>query len=310
MPQPSASPHKSSATRANGPTSPASTLLVKANLKQLRLPTIHAEFEKLAREAASANETYEQYLLRLTELEVASRAANVLQARIKAANFPVHKDLDTYDFTAVPALSKPKILELARGDWLEQHANTIFVGQPGTGKTHLAIALGLAACRQGRRVRFFTAATLVNRLEEAQKQYQLDRVLNQLDRLDLLVCDELGYLSFSRAGAELLFQLFADRYERKSLLVTSNLAFSDWGQVFQGERMTAALLDRLTHRCHIFEMNGESYRFRESMKARKGKSAKDPHGQEGPGKEGPAKESPGQERPGPDKIAKDKGREG
>jgi DNA replication protein DnaC len=133
------------------------------------------------------------------------------------------------------------------------------------------VALGLAACRQGRRVRFVTAAGLVTQLEEAQKQYQLDRVLRQLDRVELLICDELGYLSFSRAGAELLFQVFADRYERRSLLVTSNLAFSEWGQIFQGERMTAALLDRLTHRCQIFEMNGESYRFRESMKSRKGK---------------------------------------
>jgi hypothetical protein len=137
---------------------------------------------------------------------------------------------------------------------------------PGTGKTHVAIALGLAACRQGRRVRFFTAAGLVNRLEEAQKQYQLEKFLTQLDKTALLICDELGYLSFSRTGAELLFQVFADRYERASLLITSNLAFSDWGQIFQGERMTAALLDRLTHRCHIFEMNGESYRFRESIK--------------------------------------------
>jgi DNA replication protein DnaC len=256
-------------------TAPAETMLVKANLKQLRLPTMHAEFEKLAREAASANENYEQYLLRLTELEVMARSANVLAARIKQANFPIHKDLDTYDFAAMPSLSKPKILELARGDWLEQRANVIFVGQPGTGKTHLATALGLAACRLGQRVRFFTAANLVQRLEEAQKQYQLDRFLNQLDRAQLLVCDELGYLSFSRAGAELLFQVFADRYERKSLLITSNLAFSDWGQVFQGERMTAALLDRLTHRCHIFEMNGESYRFRESMRTRKSKGGKD-----------------------------------
>jgi DNA replication protein DnaC len=135
----------------------------------------------------------------------------------------------------------------------------------------LAIALGQAACRQGRRVRFFTAAALVNRLEEAQKQYQLERFLSQLDKTELLICDELGYLSFSRTGAELLFQVFADRYERASTLITSNLAFSDWVQVFQGERMTAALLDRLTHRCHIFEMNGESYRFRESMKSRKAK---------------------------------------
>ncbi len=142
-------------------------LLLKANLKQLRLPTMQAEFDKLAREAASAAESYEQYLLRLTELEVAARAANVLKARIKQAAFPVHKDFDSFDFTAVPALSKPKILELARGEWLEQRYNCCLIGNSGTGKTHLATALGLAACRQGRRVRFFTAAALVQRLEAA-----------------------------------------------------------------------------------------------------------------------------------------------
>jgi len=249
-------------------------LLLKANLKQLRLPAMHAEFEKLARQAATASESYEQYLLRLTELEVAARSANVLKARIKQAAFPVHRDFDTFDFTALPALSKPKVLELSRGEWLEQRFNCCLIGNSGTGKTHLATALGLAACRQGRRVRFFTAALLVQRLEEAQKHYQLERFLAQLDKTDLLICDELGYLSFSRAGAELLFQVFADRYERRSLLITSNLPFVEWAQIFQGERMTAALLDRLTHRCHIFEMNGESYRFRESMKAKKAKAAK------------------------------------
>jgi DNA replication protein DnaC len=248
----------------------ANTLLLKANLKHLRLPTMHAEFEALAREAATANENYQQYLLRLTELEVTARAANVLKARIKQASFPAIKDFDSYDFTAQPSLPKPKVLELASSDWIDQHYNICFVGNSGTGKTHLAVALGLAACRHGQRVRFFTAAGLVNRLEEAQKQYQLDRFLEQLHRADVLICDELGYLSFSRVGAELLFQVFTERYERKSLLVTSNLPFGDWVQVFQGERMTAALLDRLTHRCHIFEMNGESYRFRESMKAKKG----------------------------------------
>src|SRR6266446_6135478 len=217
-------------------------MLVRANLKQLKLPAMGAEFEKLAREAAAANEGYEQYLLRLTELEVAARASNAVQARTRAAGFPVAKDFDTFDFTAVPSLSKPKVLELARGEWIEQKSNVCLVGSPGTGKTHLATALGLAACRQGKRVRFFTAAKLVTKLEQAQKQYQLDRLLSQLDKTDLLICDELGYLSFSKSG-----------------------------QVFQGERMTAALLDRLTHRCSIFEMNGESYRFRESMKNKKKK---------------------------------------
>lgn len=249
-------------------------MLLKANLKQLRLPAMNAEFEKLAREAAAANESYEQFLLRLTELEVAARAANVLKARIKQAAFPVHKDFDTFDFTALPSLNKQKVLELARGAWLDEHFNCCLIGAPGTGKTHMAVALGLAACRQGRRLRFFTAATLVNALEKAQKQYQLDRLLAQLDKTELLICDELGYLGFSRVGAELLFPVFAERYERRSLLLTSNLPFGEWGQIFQGERMTAALLDRLTHRCHIFEMNGESYRFRESMKAKKGKSSK------------------------------------
>jgi DNA replication protein DnaC len=244
-------------------------LLLKANLKQLKLPTMLAEWEKLAREAADRDEAYDVYLLRLTEVEVAARSANALAARIRAAGFPVHKDFDTFDFTATPGLPKQKVLELARGEWIEQRYNCCLIGGSGTGKTHAATALGLALCRLGKRVRFFTAAGLVTQLEEAQQQHRLDRLLGQLDRMDLLIVDELGYLSFSRAGAELLFQVFAERYERRSLLITSNLPFGEWGQVFQGERMTAALLDRLTHRCHIFEMNGESYRFRESMKAKK-----------------------------------------
>jgi DNA replication protein DnaC len=233
-----------------------------------------AEWEKLAREAAAKNEAYENYLLRLTEAEVTTRSANALSARIRAAGFPVIKDFDTFDFAAIPSLPKQKVLDLARGQWVEQHSNCCLIGNAGTGKTHVAIALGLAICRLGQRVRFVTAASLVTQLEEAQQQHRLDRLLSQLDRLDLLIIDELGYLSFSRSGAELLFQVFADRYERRSLLVTSNLAFSEWGSVFQGDRMTAALLDRLTHRCEIFEMNGESYRFRESMKTKKEKDPK------------------------------------
>jgi DNA replication protein DnaC len=233
-----------------------------------------AEWEKLAREAAAKNEAYENYLLRLTEAEVTTRSANALAARIRAAGFPATKDFDTFDFAAIPSLPKQKVLEMARGQWVEQHSNCCLIGNAGMGKTHVAIALGLAICRLGRRVRFVSAASLVTQLEEAQQQHRLDRLLGQLDRLDLLVIDELGYLSFSRSGAELLFQVFADRYERRSLLVTSNLAFSEWGSIFQGDRMTAALLDRLTHQCDIFEMNGESYRFRESMKTKKEKDPK------------------------------------
>jgi len=247
--------------------------LLKAHFRQLRLPTMSQEFEKLARDAAATNQNYLQFLLRLTELELGTRAANAITTRIKNAGFPVLKDFDTFDFSALPQLSKPKVLELARCEWIEQKFNCCLVGTQGTGKTHVAIALGQAACRQGLRVSFFTAAELVSQLEKAQKQYTLDKFLGQLERAQLLICDELGYVSFSRGGVELLFRVFGDRYERASVLVTSNLPFSDWGQIFQGERMTGALLDRLTHRCHIFEMNGESYRFRESMKSKKGRKS-------------------------------------
>lgn len=246
--------------------------LLKTNLKLLRLPTIGAEFEKLSREAAAENQTYGQYLLQLTELELATRQANALASRIKQAGFPVHKDLDSFDFSAMPSLNKQQVLELTRCQWIEQHYNACLIGNAGTGKTHLATGLGLAACRQGKRVRFFTAASLANQLEEAKQQYQLEKLLKKLDKVDLLIVDELGYLSFSRAGAELLFQVFADRYERGSILITTNLPFGEWGQIFQGERMTAALLDRLTHRCHIFEMNGPSYRFKESTQKQKAKA--------------------------------------
>jgi DNA replication protein DnaC len=247
--------------------------LLKAHFRQLRLPTMGAEFEKWARDAAATNQTFVQFLLRLTELELATRAANAVATRIQNAGFPILKDFDTYDFSIMPGLSKPKILELARCEWVGHKFNCCLIGGQGTGKTHLAIALGQAACRAGLRVGFFTAAALVSRLEKAQKQYTLDRFLGQLERLPLLICDELGYVSLSRGGVELWFRVFAERYERASMRVTSNLPFSEWNQVFQGERMTAALLDRLTHHCHIFEMNGESYRFRESMKAKKGRKS-------------------------------------
>jgi DNA replication protein DnaC len=247
------------------------TELLETHFRQLRLPTMGREFETLTRDAAATNQTFAQFLLRLTEIELAARAANAVATRIKNAEFPVEKDFDTFDFTALPGLSKPKVLELGRCEWIEQKNNCCLVGSHGTGKTHIAVALGLAACRAGFRVRFFTAAELVSRLEKEQKQYTLDRFLGQLDRAQLLICDELGYVTMSRGGVELLFRVFADRYERSSVLVTSNLPFSEWGQIFQGERMTAALLDRLTHHCAIFEMNGESYRFRESMKSKKGR---------------------------------------
>jgi DNA replication protein DnaC len=255
------------------PMADATIDLLKSHFRQLRLPSMSREFERLARDAAATNQNYHEFLLRLTESELATRASAAVSRRIKDAKFPVPKDFDTYDFGALPQLSKPRVLELARCEWIEHKYNCCLVGSHGTGKTHISIALGQAACRRGLRVRFFTAAALVTELEKAQKQYTLDRFLGQLERVHLLICDELGYVSLSRGGIELLFRVFADRYERGSLLLTTNLPFSEWNQIFQGERMTAALLDRLTHRCHIFEMNGESYRFRESMKTRKNRKA-------------------------------------
>jgi DNA replication protein DnaC len=247
--------------------------LLKSHFRQLRLPSMSREFERLARDAAASNSGYVEFLLRLTESELATRAAAAISRRIKDAKFPVLKDFDAYDFSVLPQLSKPKVLELARCEWIEHKYNCCLVGSHGTGKTHIAIALAQAACRRGLRVRFFSAAALVTELEKAQKQYTLDRFLGQLDRTHLLICDELGYVSLSRGGIELLFRAFAERYERGSVLITTNLPFSEWNQVFQGERMTAALLDRLTHHCHIFEMNGESYRFRESMKTKKSRKS-------------------------------------
>ena len=247
--------------------------LLRTHFRQLRLPTMGQEFERLAHDAAATNQTFVQFLLGLTEIELETRAANAVATRIKNAEFPVLKDFDTYDFSVLPQLSKPKVLELSRCEWIEHTHNCCLVGSHGTGKTHIAVALGQAACRAGLRVLFFTAAELVSKLEAAQKQYTLDRFLGQLERAQLLICDELGYVSLSRGGVELLFRVFSDRYERASLLVTSNLPFSEWNQIFQGERMTAALLDRLTHHCQIFEMNGESYRFRESMKSKKSRKA-------------------------------------
>jgi DNA replication protein DnaC len=247
--------------------------VLKAHFRQLRLPPMGQEFEKLARDAAATNQNFFQFLLRLTEAELATPAANAIATRIRNAEFPVRKDFDTDDFTALPHLSKPKIRELARCEWIEHKDHWCLVGSPGTGKTHGAVGLGLAACRAGLRVRFFTAAELVSQREKEPKQYTLDRFLGQLERADLLICDELGYVTLSRGGVELLFRVFGDRYERASMLVTRNLPFSEWNQIFQGERRTAALWDRLTHHCHSFEMNGESYRFRESMKSKKSRKS-------------------------------------
>ena len=243
-----------------------STVLLKHYLKTLRLPTMGREYAKVATLCQADRADYPTYLLRLAEREVQDREVRAAERRVKAARFPVVKTLDTFDFAAQPSLNQELVRELVRGEYIDRRENILLIGNSGTGKTHLATALAFAACQQGRRVRFFTVTGLVTQLLERREERQLERVHKQLERLDLLVLDELGYVPFSKAGAELLFEVVSRAYERTSLLVTTNLPFEAWVEVMGNERLTGALLDRLTHRIHILEANGDSYRLRESQR--------------------------------------------
>jgi DNA replication protein DnaC len=247
-------------------------LLLETYLKRLRLPTIAANYRRFSQEAAKTNQTYERYLLAIVEAEVNHREENAERKRIALARFPTLKTLDAFDFSAVPALNKQAIIELAQGHYIEAKESIVFLGPTGIGKTHCAIALGLAACRQGKRVRFTTAAGLINELVEAQAQLRLSRVEASLLKLDLLVIDEVGFVPFSKVGAELLFGVLSERYERGSVLITTNLDFASWQDIFGDARLTAALLDRLTHRAHIIEFQGDSYRFKESLRRNKARN--------------------------------------
>jgi DNA replication protein DnaC len=209
---------------------------------------------------------YQTYLMRLLERELLDREKRAAERRVREANFPVIKTMDTYDFTAQPSVNERLIRELMRGEYIDKKENVLLIGNPGTGKTHLACALAFAACAQGRKVRFYTVTKLATELLECREERRLQRLQKYLQRLQVLVLDELGYVPFTKTGAELLFEVISQAYERHSLMVTSNLPFEHWIEIFGSERLTGALLDRLTHRCHILEANGESFRLRQAKK--------------------------------------------
>jgi DNA replication protein DnaC len=248
-------------------------VLLAHHLKALKLPTFLREYDKLARQCAAEGVDHTGYLLRLSELELLDRERRLIERRlierrIRQARFPAVKSLDSFDFAAIPSLNKLLVLELARCRYVARRENVIALGNSGTGKTHVALGLGLAACQKGLCVGFTTAAALVHELLEARDEKRLLRLQKQLTGYQLLIVDELGYVPLSPSGAELLFEVFSRRYERGSVIVTSNLPFDEWTSVFGSERLTGALLDRLTHHVHILEMNGESYRLRTSKHRR------------------------------------------
>jgi DNA replication protein DnaC len=255
--------------RPTGTTAGAPQVLLAHHLKQLKLPTVLREYDKVARDCAREGVDHPAYLLRLIELELIDRERRLVERRIRAARFPAVKSLDTFDFAAIPSLNKMLVLELARGEFILRRENVIALGNSGTGKTHVALALGLAACQKGLTVAFTTAAALVHQLMEARDERRLLKLQRDLQAVKLLIVDELGYVPLSPTGAELLFEVLSLRYERGATIVTSNLPFEDWTSVLGSERLTGALLDRLTHHVHILTMNGDSYRLKQSTGRRR-----------------------------------------
>lgn len=242
--------------------------VIEEYLKTLRLPAFAHEYAARARQARDAGWDYEDYLRELLEAEVISRRERCAARRLKAAQFPDPKTLDQIDWQALKGVSKPKLAELASCDYLDRAEDVVFAGPIGTGKTHLAIALGIEATQRRYRVLFRRAADLVRELVEARDERELGRFQRRLQRVDLLIVDELGFVPFDKTGGEILFHVLADRYERRSTMVTTNLAFGEWVQVFGDEKLTTALLDRLSHHAHILTPKGSSYRRR----GRKGKT--------------------------------------
>lgn len=243
-----------------------SMVLLKHHLKALRMPTMHAECEKVAARCAKDNVDHLGFLLQLIELELIDRERRAALRRLKAAKFPNYKTLEDFDFEAQPSLNRVLIAELTRSEYIERREAVILVGNPGSGKTHVATALGIEACERGKKVRFWRVTELLTGLMEAREERQLMRMKGQLAKLDLLILDELGYVPASKLGAELLFDVISTAYERTSVIVTTNLPFEQWTEVLGSERLTGAVLDRLTHRCHILEATGESYRLRDARR--------------------------------------------
>lgn len=235
--------------------------LLEAHLRTLALPMFCEHYQTYAKDATRSGLSYERFLLALCEAEIHHREAVRIERAITAAKFPFLKELAAYDFSLVESLQKTRVLELAQGGYMERAENLLLLGTPGLGKTHLGIGLALAACRQGRRVRFYRTARLVDELAVAQHNLRLSHFVARFEKLDLLVLDELGFLPISREGAQLLFQLCSDLYERVSMIITSNLRFAEWNQIFGDEKMTTAFIDRLTHKGHILEFIGDSYRY-------------------------------------------------
>lgn len=247
----------------------AEQILLQENLRLLKLPTMLRQYPECARQARQTQESHESFLLNLTTLELEQRQANQLKRRLHEAKFPLMKTLETTDLNKWPGFDVLQFLNYVEGHYISRRENLVFVGKHGTGKTHAAIVLGVEACRRGHRVLFTTAADLVNTLVEAREEKRLKNYLARLQKYHLVIIDELGYIPFSAEGAQLLFQVFAQRYERGSLLVTSNLSFAQWTTVFGDNTLTAALLDRLTHHCFIHDFDWESIRLAESLQRMK-----------------------------------------
>ena len=239
---------------------------LQANLKARNLSTMARTMEGFLRQARENGVGYEEFLIELTAAELQARAESRLDRRIREAKFPLLKPMETFDLAAVPDLDIRLFRDLSGGGYIQEHRNVIFLGRSGTGKTHMATALGIEACKNNFRTRFITCYGLVNELIESRQERALQRLLQRYVRYDLLILDELGYIPFSKEGSELLFQILAERHEKGSVMITANLGFADWTQVFGDPVMTAALLDRLTHKAHIINCTWESYRLKQSLK--------------------------------------------